>query len=207
MELSNRQEHILNIVKEKGPISGEQIATSLNLSRATLRPDLSILTMAGFLEAKPKVGYFYTRKKQSDLLEESLNRFLVRDYQSQPIVVRENESVYDAIGKMFLEDIGTLFVEDEKGHLAGVLSRKDLLRASIGSQDLNTIPVHIIMTRMPNLTVCTPESSILSAAQMMMEKQVDGLAVVEKRENGLKVIGRITKTNVIKAFVGIVKEE
>ncbi|QDP40636.1 helix-turn-helix transcriptional regulator [Radiobacillus deserti] len=207
MELSNRQEQILTIVKEQGPISGEQIATTLNLSRATLRPDLSLLTMAGFLEAKPKVGYFYTKKKQSDMIEESLNRFLVRDYQSKPVVVKENETVYDAIGKMFLEDIGTLFVEDEKGQLAGVLSRKDLLRASMGNQDLNNIPVHIIMTRMPNLSVCTPEDSLLSAANTMMEKQVDGLAVVERREDSLKVIGRITKTNVIKAFVGIVKQE
>ncbi|MDQ1145006.1 putative ArsR family transcriptional regulator [Bacillus sp. SORGH_AS 510] len=50
----------MQIVKESGPITGEQIADQLSLTRATLRPDLAILTMAGFLDARPRVGYFYT---------------------------------------------------------------------------------------------------------------------------------------------------
>jgi DNA-binding FadR family transcriptional regulator len=38
------------------------IAKKLNVRRATLRPDLTVLTMAGLLEARPRVGYFYTGK-------------------------------------------------------------------------------------------------------------------------------------------------
>ncbi|MDT3797200.1 HTH domain-containing protein, partial [Staphylococcus aureus] len=38
MELSQRQERIIEIVKTQGPITGEQIADKLNLTRATLRP-------------------------------------------------------------------------------------------------------------------------------------------------------------------------
>ena len=37
---------------------------------------------------------------------------------------------------MFLEDVGTLFVVDQMTLLVGVVSRKDLLRASLGKQDL-----------------------------------------------------------------------
>ncbi|MDF0029845.1 HTH domain-containing protein, partial [Staphylococcus pseudintermedius] len=40
MELNSRQEHIVEIVKSDGPITGEKIAEQLNLTRATLRPDL-----------------------------------------------------------------------------------------------------------------------------------------------------------------------
>jgi HTH domain. len=40
IELNKRQEEILEIVKENGPITGEQIAERLSLTRATLRPDL-----------------------------------------------------------------------------------------------------------------------------------------------------------------------
>src|SRR5699024_7769694 len=65
MDLSERQEKIIEIVKENGPITGEKIAEQLHLSRATLRPDLAILTMAGFLDARPRVGYFYTGKTGS----------------------------------------------------------------------------------------------------------------------------------------------
>ena len=32
----------------------------LNVTRATLRSDLAILTMTGILDARPKVGYFYS---------------------------------------------------------------------------------------------------------------------------------------------------
>ena len=80
----------------------------------------------------------------------------MKDYQSIPVVVSENISVYDAIVTMFLEDVGTLFVVDQSSLLVGVVSRKDLLRASIGKQELNDLPVNIIMTRMPNIAMCHP---------------------------------------------------
>lgn len=154
IELNKRQETILQIVKDNGPITGEHIAEKLNLTRATLRPDLAILTMAGYLDARPRVGYFYTGKSSAQLLTESLKNIFVKDYQSMPVVVNENISVYDAIVTVFLEDVGTLFVVDENLLLVGVLSRKDLLRASIGKQELSSLPVNIIMTRMPNITMC-----------------------------------------------------
>ncbi|MYL47928.1 CBS domain-containing protein [Halobacillus litoralis] len=207
MELSNRQEQIIQIVKDNGPITGENIADQLNLTRATLRPDLAILTMAGFLDARPRVGYFFTGKTGSELFTEKLKKFKVDEYQSRPIVVEEDVSVYDAICAMFLEDVGTLFVTDQHSFLTGVLSRKDLLRASIGNQDLTSVPVHIIMTRMPNITVCEPEDLLLDAAQKLIEKQIDGLPVVQPSEEGMKVVGRLTKTNITKALVELARDQ
>ncbi|GAA0482601.1 transcriptional regulator CcpN [Salinibacillus aidingensis] len=207
MELSDRQEQIIEIVKENGPITGENIADRLSLTRATLRPDLAILTMAGFLDARPRVGYFYTGKTGSELLTEKLKKFKVKEFQSIPVVVTEDVSVYDAITTMFLEDVGTLFVVNNQSYLVGVLSRKDLIRASMGNQDLSEIPVHIIMTRMPNITVCTKEDLLLEAAQQLIEKQIDSLPVVQEKENGLEVVGRITKTNMTKVLVGLVRDD
>lgn len=203
IELTKRQEQILQIVKENGPITGEHIADQLRLTRATLRPDLAILTMAGFLDARPRVGYFYTGKTGAQLLTENLQKIHVKDYQSIPVVVNENVSVYDAICTMFLEDVGTLFVVDQNSILVGVLSRKDLLRASIGKQELTTIPVHIIMTRMPNITMCERDDLLIDIAKKLIEKQIDALPVVRKTFNGFEVIGRITKTNIAKAFVAL----
>lgn len=207
MELSNRQEQIIQIVKDNGPITGENIADQLNLTRATLRPDLAILTMAGFLDARPRVGYFFTGKTGSELLTEKLKKFKVQEYQSVPIVVEEDVSVYDAICTMFLEDVGTLFVTNEASHLVGVLSRKDLLRASIGNQDLTSVPVHIIMTRMPNITICEQDDLLLDAAQKLIEKQIDALPVVNPADEGLEVIGRLTKTNITKALVELARDQ
>jgi CBS domain-containing protein len=208
IELNNRQETILQIVKDNGPITGEHIAEKLNLTRATLRPDLAILTMAGYLDARPRVGYFYTGKSSTQLLTDSLKKIVVKDYQSIPVVVNENISVYDAIVTVFLEDVGTLFVVDDKLLLVGVLSRKDLLRASIGKQELSSLPVNIIMTRMPNITVCKKDDLLIDVAKKLIEKQIDSVPVVKESSegNGFEVIGRITKTNITKAFVSLADE-
>ncbi|MED1094563.1 MULTISPECIES: helix-turn-helix transcriptional regulator [Bacillus] len=207
IELNKRQEHILQIVKEHGPITGEHIADMLHLTRATLRPDLAILTMSGFLEARPRVGYFYTGKTGVQLLADKLNKLKVKEFQSIPVVIHENVSVYDAICTMFLEDVGTLFVVNKSAALVGILSRKDLLRASMGKQELSAIPVHIIMTRMPNITVCEREDLIMDVAKNLIEKQIDALPVVKKTENGLEVIGRVTKTNMTKLLVSLSENE
>lgn len=203
IELNKRQDTILKIVKENGPITGEQIAERLNLTRATLRPDLAILTMAGFLDARPRVGYFYSGKQTMASVTESMMNLKVKDFQSIPIVVAENMTVYDAILHMFLEDVGTLFVVDDNKYLQGVLSRKDLLRTSIGTQDLTKIPVHIIMTRMPNIVYCNKTDSLIKAAKKLIERQVDSLPVVNERKEGLEIVGRLTKTNITKAFISL----
>lgn len=198
----------MQIVKDQGPITGEHIAEQLHLTRATLRPDLAILTMAGFLEARPRVGYFYSGKSGTQLLTDNLSKLFVKDFQSIPVVVNDGISVYDAIVMMFLEDVGTLFVVDQKSLLVGVLSRKDLLRASIGTKDLATIPVNIIMTRMPNITMCFRDDLLLDVAKKLIAKQIDALPVVKQAEDGgYEVVGRITKTNIAKAFVSLATEE
>jgi DeoR family transcriptional regulator, catabolite repression regulator len=207
IELNKRQDKILEIVKENGPITGEHIADRLNLTRATLRPDLAILTMAGFLDARPRVGYFYTGKSSMQLLTENLQKLYVKDYQAIPVVVNESVSVYDAIVTMFLEDVGTLFVVDQASLLVGVLSRKDLLRASIGNQELTTLPVNIIMTRMPNIAMCSREDLIIDVARKLIERQIDAMPVVKEVENGFKVIGRITKTSMARALVALADNE
>ncbi len=207
IELSKRQEQILEIVKGNGPITGEHIADRLHLTRATLRPDLAILTMAGFLDARPRVGYFYTGKTGVQLLTDNLQKLIVKDYQSIPVVVNENVSVYDAIVTMFLEDVGTLFVVDSDSMLVGVLSRKDLLRASIGNQELTTLPVNIIMTRMPNITISHREDLLIDVAKKLIDKQIDAVPVVKDVDNGYEVIGRITKTNITRALVTLTEDQ
>ncbi|MBD8003598.1 helix-turn-helix transcriptional regulator [Bacillus norwichensis] len=207
IELSKRQDRILEIVKENGPITGEHIAEKLNLTRATLRPDLAILTMAGYLDARPRVGYFYTGKTGTQLLTESLKKLTVKEFQSMPVVIHENISVYDAIVTIFLEDVGTVFVTDNEHHLAGVLSRKDLLRASLGKQELSTLPVNIIMTRMPNITMCEKDDLLIDVAKKLIDTQIDAVPVVKKTDSGYEVIGRLTKTNITKAFVALAEQE
>lgn len=206
IELSKRQEHIVEIVKKEGPITGEQIAEKLNLTRATLRPDLAILTMAGLLDARPRVGYFYSGKSPNAILAERINKISVDEIKSIPIVIRDDTTVYDAVVKMFLEDVGSLIVVSEGGFLEGVVSRKDLLKAALGSGDLNKLPISVVMTRMPNVATVTIEESAFMAAKKLSLRKVDALPVVREitvddGEIRYEVIGRITKTNITRLFV------
>jgi len=205
MELSKRQETIIEIVKKHGPITGEQIAEQLNLTRATLRPDLSILTMAGLLEARPRVGYFYSGKATDRVLAEKITGIKVEDVKSVPIVVPESCTVYDAVVTMFIEDVGTLYVVREGGLLEGVVSRKDLLKTTLGGHDIHKLPVGVIMTRMPNVHMTLVNDSAWLAAHKLLTHEVDSLPVVKpvpgSKGKDYEVVGRFSKTNVTRLFV------
>lgn len=204
IDLSQRQKKILEIVKTSGPISGEEIASRLNVSRAALRPCLAILTMSGLLEARPRVGYTYAGKDAKNLFADYLKRFSVGEVKAVPAVVREETSVYDAIVTLFVEDVGTLFVIDEEGYLQGVLSRKDLLKTAIGGSDLLRIPVTVIMTRMPHIVTVNPELDVVTAARRIVDYQIDALPVVREAGPGkLKVIGKITKTTLARMLAEV----
>lgn len=204
INLSQRQKKIMEIVKESGPISGEEIASRLNVSRAALRPCLAVLTMSGLLDARPRVGYTYAGKDAKSLFADYLRRFTVGEVKAVPAVVREQTSVYDAIVTLFVEDVGTLFVVDEKGFLQGVVSRKDLLKTAIGGRDPLRIPVAVIMTRMPHLVTVEPDLDIVAAAKKIVDYQVDALPVVREIEGGkLKVIGKITKTTLARLLAEV----
>lgn len=197
--LSTRQKRIAEIVRLEGPITGEHIAERLNVTRAALRSDLAILVMGGILDARPKVGYFYTGKNTLGMLMEEISDISVSDLMSVPVAIGDEKSAYEAIITMFLEDVGSVFVLDEKGLLTGIVSRKDLLKAAINNNnDLKNLPVVMVMTPLSKLIVVEPEDSAASAARKLIDNEIDCLPVVKSIDNGSRsyeVVGRITKTN------------
>jgi len=205
IQLTERQEQIIKIVKEQGPIKGEEIADMLGYVRATLRPDLSVLTKSGLLEARPRVGYYYNAKSVNSRIVEEINKIKVKDIKAVPAVVTEKASVYDAIVTLFVMDVGSLFIVSEGGLLEGVVSRKDLLKFTLGQGDINKVPVSVIMTRMPNIVMVEPEDSLWSAAKKLMDHEIDSLPVVrpafQEGRQGWEVTGRITKTTITRVFV------
>lgn len=208
MKLTNRQEEIIRIVKEGQPVTSEALAENLGVTRAALRADLAILTMTGILDARPKVGYVYSGKNVNGDIMDNISKIKVEDIMSKPVTVNEATMVYDAIVYLFLNDVGTVFVENN-GNLVGAASRKDFLKIAIGGTDIHKIPVNIIMTRMPNIIYGFKDDSAYSLAKKIIEHEIDSIPIVEKiniDENGkesLKIVGKISKTNITKLFVKI----
>ena len=206
IQLNPRQLKIIDIVKENEPITSERIATIINENRATLRSDLAILTMTGILDARPKVGYFYSGISGASLVGNKIKDKKVKDIMSMPVVIKQDTNIYDSIVTMFLSDVGSVFIIDENENLCGIVSRKDLLKVTIGSADINKMPVGMIMTRTPNVITTNKEDDVVLAAKKIIEHEVDSIPVVEINEedtNQIKVIGRLSKTNITKLFLEI----
>lgn len=211
MKLSQRQEEIVRMVKEGQPVTSEALAEKLGVTRAALRADLAILTMIGTLDARPKVGYVYVGEVNNFAKDSAISKVLVKDIMSKPITVSEETMVYDAIVFLFLNDVGTLFVENN-GALVGAISRKDFLKISIGNVDIHKVPVGVIMTRMPNIICGYAEDKAYDLAKKIIEHEIDSIPIVEKIEvvdderNQYRIIGKISKTNITKLFVKLGEE-
>ena len=207
MKLSPRQEEIICLVKENQPITSEAIAEKLGVTRAALRADLAVLTMIGSLDARPKVGYIYNGKSSNGLVYQNISKIKVAEIMSKPVTVSEDTMVYDAIVYLFLNDVGTLFIENN-GIITGAVSRKDFLKISIGGTDIHKVPVGVIMTRMPNIICASKDDNAYDLAKKIIEHEIDSIPVVEivKRTDGrdqMKIIGKVSKTNITKLFVKI----
>ena len=205
IQLNQRQQKIIEIVKENEPITSEQIASMLNVTRATLRSDLAILTMTGILDARPKVGYFYSGIKNFNLMGSDIKDKNVEDIMSIPVIAKKDDSLYEVIVNMFLSDVGSIFIIDDDENLCGIVSRKDLLKATIGGADMNKMPIGMIMTRTPNIITVEKEDSVIIVAKKIIEHEIDSIPVVENLDdNRCKIVGKISKTNITKLFLEMV---
>lgn len=182
----------------------------LNMTRAALRPDLTILTMSDILEARPKVGYFYSGKLIDNVASDFIKSIKVKDIKSNPVVVSEDTMVYDAIVTLFLENVGTIYVEN-KGAITGVVSRKDFIKIAMGNNDIHKVPVAMIMTRMPNLVYTTDDESAYEAAGKIILREIDSIPVIEPFVNDegksvFRITGKVSKTNITKLLYELCKQ-
>ncbi|MDQ0889554.1 CBS domain-containing protein/biotin operon repressor [Paenibacillus sp. V4I9] len=195
---------IIERVKKHAPITGENLAEMLGIARPTIRSDLALLVMLGYLDAKPKVGYFLGKTlEREESSYKKLDGIYVKDVMGLPVVLQETATVNDAVVSLFLENVGTLMIVSSNRALVGIVSRKDLLKVTLGNAGAPTMPISLVMTRHPNIVTVSPEDHVIDAARKMIHHQVDSLPVVsldsEQDKDG--VIGRITKTTMTKLML------
>jgi CBS domain-containing protein len=190
---------LLQLVKQHAPITGEQLAEMLGVSRPTLRSDLSLLVMLELLDAKPKVGYSIGNAYRTDAA--AFNRFYqltVGQVQGVPVSVPETYSVHDAVVTLYMANADTLLIVNGKQKFVGIVTPKDLLKVTLGNPSAGTIPVSMVMTRYPNIVTANPEDAVADAIRKMLAHQIDCLPVIVKDENGdPEIAGWITKSNIV----------
>lgn len=198
MNLSERQYKIINIIRMNDPITGEKIAKLLGVTRSALRTDFSFLIKSEVIKSKTKIGYSLNPKKLDNSPLKNLN---VTKFLGEALILSKKATIHDGIVEIFTKDSGTIYITNGD-LLCGVVSRKDLLKAAIGGMDLTTLPISLIMSRMPNIHFCTTNATLFEAAEIIVKKEVDSLPVVEYSEElkGYKIVGKISKTDLSKVL-------
>ncbi len=136
-----------------------------------------------------------------------MGRTVVRDIMPEKMVTISTGDTLSTV-----EDIMTLgrvrhMPVVESGKLVGVVSERDLLRASLsnlsgfGSQQrrafLHVVEIGRVMSK-PPVTI-DPDASVEEAARIMAEQKIGCLPVVD----GGALVGLVTETDLLRYFAGL----
>jgi CBS domain-containing protein len=202
VKLTERQERLVSILRNGGPFTAEQLSKKMEIKKTTLRPDLTFLVRSGILNAKPKVGYFFNGLSAPFFNENYLN-LRVGDVMGPVQIIKEKASVYEAVVSLFLQEEDNLFVINDDDYLSGTLSRKDLLKATVGGGDLHIMPVGMVMTRLNHIISVYEEDLLSLAVGKLVEYDLDALPVVRDTENNkrkLTIMGMVNKSIITRLF-------
>ncbi len=109
--------------------------------------------------------------------------------------VRSTNTVYEALVLMAEKNIGAVLVIDA-GELVGIFSERDYARKVIlKGRHSNDTTIGEVMT--PNVITIAPESSLESCMQIMAEKHIRHLPVMDTE----KLVGIISINDVVSAII------
>lgn len=133
---------------------------------------------------------------------------LVGDRMSHPVITTTPQSSLDDAWKLMTrEHISRLPVVDQRGRMVGIISEKQILKHTPSNGTLldaweikgvlNRIQVVEIMTK--DVITVTPDTPIEEAAQIMADKEISGIPVVDDG----KLVGMIAETDIFKVFLEV----
>ena len=140
MRLTERQKEITAIVRENGPITGEQIAERLHVTRSALRGDLAVLLSGEVIAARRRLGYYYLGggEDPAAMGRENLQSMpisMVMTSKSKMIFAEPKDSMVDVAKKLIdyeIDCLPVITIEDEGGSkkyvLHGRLSKTNITR-------------------------------------------------------------------------------
>ena len=109
-------------------------------------------------------------------------------------IIRENQTVEDALHMLVSHKIGALLVLNENGSdIAGIISERDIVRAAyVRGPNLNIAPVREFMTS--HVLTASADDEISDIMHLMTERRIRHLPVVDSGAlQGLVSIGDVVK--------------
>jgi len=126
---------------------------------------------------------------------------------SPAITVTPGTSMQEALDLMNAKNIRRLPVVDKNGNLIGIVSERELLKASpsdattLSRWEINTMLLQITVDKLmtKDVLTVTEETPLEEAAKIMADQNISGLPVVR----GSKVVGIIAETDIFNIFLEI----
>jgi CBS domain-containing protein len=125
------------------------------------------------------------------------------------ITISEEAPLSEAIDTLRDNRISALVVVDHSGHMVGLISQTDLLRAwqeSTDNPDVMQSAVNDYMTR--DVISCAPHKSLDYAMRLLNEHKIHRLVVVETHDGGRFVsdrmmpVGILSQTDIVRGLIG-----
>lgn len=136
-----------------------------------------------------------------------MDKLLVKDWMTKDVItVKADLTLPDTAAIMKKNSIRRLPIVDDDGKLIGILSYTDVMAASPSNATtldiweinylLSRITIDKLMTKDP--LAVSPEQTIKEAAQIMVDRKIGGLPVVDKDH---KVVGIITESDIFRLLI------
>jgi CBS domain-containing protein len=101
----------------------------------------------------------------------------------------------DAVTKMVEHDISSLVVTDAEGYLAGIITRSDVLRDYLASDEWQRQPVGDYMTS--DVVTVAPEDLLATVANLLLEHHIHRVVVVRDDSGRHKPLAVVSDTDLI----------
>lgn len=127
-----------------------------------------------------------------------------------PLTIDASATIVEAIHLLKERNIRRLPVM-KNGRLAGIVTERMLLTFTPGkSTSLDTWELHYLLARTPVTEAMnprphtvTPETELVDAAQLIHDRKLNGITVVDERG---ELVGILTTTNLLEALIWFAKD-
>lgn len=120
---------------------------------------------------------------------------------TQVVTLSPRDSFAEGVGLMANRPFRHFLVVEDDGRLVGVVSDRDLLRASARKFDWQRIVVADVMTR--GAVTARATTPLSAATELLLRRRINCLAVTDGTD---RVLGILTSTDLLRAFQGMQAE-
>ncbi len=115
------------------------------------------------------------------------------------LTCRRETPIQDVARQMSEQDVSALVVVNDEGNMIGLISRTDLVNARLYEQYWKhwrgLTAGHIMVT---DVVSVRPADTVQDASRLMMERRIHRVVVVEEAGEGVKPIGVLSVTDVVR---------